>query len=376
LAGTRRNGTSKLGPFNRSLSGRPATRHQARSGRGGQGGRGGYSAPFGRTSLIGGPSLAGGVALAGGSAALDFGAAPLGRYLDYAGRHASHRSTTARPRGGKAVPAVAVAATLAVGAAAYTLAGGHLVGHSPAAGLNAAIALSGPSSGTLSTGASSVNEAAAAIGQVATATASVPRPAHAYVPRHAKPAVQAAVKATPAATPTAAASSAAAAPRASAAATPSATAKAAPSTAPSHAAAATLSCSTGDSLLPENVTAIVGFLLAHGYSDNAAAGIAGNIYQESGGNPEAVGDGGGGLIGWTPLRAGYITGDVSADLETQLAGVLTYNEEWSSYLPALNSAATPADAAYLYVTDFERAGIPAAATRESSAANVASACGI
>jgi hypothetical protein len=370
VAGTRRNGTSKLGPFNRSVSGHRASGHPARSG-GGRGGRGGYSAPFGRTSLVGGP------ALAGGSAALDFGAAPLGRYLDYAGRHASHRSTTARPRGGKAVPAAAVAATLAVGAAAYTLAGGHLVGHSPAAGLNAAIALSGPSSGTLSTGASgtgasSANAAAAAIGQVATATASVPRPAHAYVPRHAKPVV----KAAPAATPTAAASSAAAAPRASAAATPSATAKPAPSTAPSHAAAATLSCSTGESLLPENVTAIVSFLLKHGYSDNAAAGIAGNIYQESSGNPEAVGDGGGGLIGWTPLPSGYITGDVSADLDTQLAGVLTYDQEWSSYLSALNSAATPADAAYIYVTDFERAGIPAAATRESSAANVASACGI
>jgi Phage tail lysozyme len=375
LAGTRRNGTSKLGPFNRSLSGHRTSGHPARSG----GGRGGYSAPFGRTSLVGSASFGGSVALAGGSAALDFGAAPLGRYLDYAGRHASHRSTTARPRGGKAVPAAAVAATLAVGAVAYTLAGGHLVGHAPAAGLNAAIALSGPSSGTLSTGASSTgassaNEAAAAIGQVATATASVPRSAHAYVPRHAKPAVKAAVKA--AATPTAAASSAAAAPRASAAATPSATAKPAPSTAPSHAAAATLSCSTDESLLPENVTAIVSFLLKHGYSDNAAAGIAGNIYQESSGNPEAVGDGGGGLIGWTPLPSGYITGDVSADLETQLAGVLTYDQEWSSYLSALNSAATPADAAYIYVTDFERAGIPAAATRESSAANVASACRI
>jgi hypothetical protein len=50
------------------------------------------------------------------------------------------------------------------------------------------------------------------------------------------------------------------------------------------------------------VTAIVSFLLTHGYSDNAAAGIAGNMYQESKGNPESEGDGGGGLIGWTPSR--------------------------------------------------------------------------
>jgi hypothetical protein len=138
----------------------------------------------------------------------------------------------------------------------------------------------------------------------------------------------------------------------------------------------TLTCNTSSGLLPENVTAIVSFLLAHGYSDNAAAGIAGNIYRESMGNPESVGTGGGGLIGWTPLPAGFVTGNPAADLRTQLPAILRYNEQWSQYLPALNSAATPADAAYIYVIDFERAGIPAAAERETSAADVASACGI
>ena len=73
-------------------------------------------------------------------------------------------------------------------------------------------------------------------------------------------------------------------------------------------------------MLPDNVTAIVSFLLANGYSDNAAAGIAGK-YQESGGNPESEGMGGGGLIGFTPLGpAGYVTGNVAADLQTQLSG--------------------------------------------------------
>ena len=128
-------------------------------------------------------------------------------------------------------------------------------------------------------------------------------------------------------------------------------------------------------MLPLNVTAIVSFLLVHGYSANAAAGIAGNIYQESKGDPEAVGMGGGGLIGFTPLPAGYVTGAPAADLQTQLAAVLTYNEAWTAYLPELNSAPTPADAAVIYVTDFERAGIPAAATREASAQAVATACG-
>jgi len=140
--------------------------------------------------------------------------------------------------------------------------------------------------------------------------------------------------------------------------------------------AATLSCNVNYATLPQNVTAIVSFLLANGYSHNAAAGIAGNIYQESKGDPESVGTGGGGLIGWTPLRAGLITGNPAADLQTQLNAVLTYNQVWSSYIPALNAASSPASAAYIYVTDFERAGIPAAATRETSADNVAAACGL
>jgi hypothetical protein len=141
-------------------------------------------------------------------------------------------------------------------------------------------------------------------------------------------------------------------------------------------AATTLGCNLGAGLLPQNVTAIVSFLVAHGYSDNAAAGIAGNMYQESKGDPESVGSGGGGLIGFTPLPSGYVTGNPTADLQKQLSAVLTYNQGWSSYLPALNSAASPSDAAYIYVTDFERAGIPAASTREASATDVAGACGI
>jgi len=145
---------------------------------------------------------------------------------------------------------------------------------------------------------------------------------------------------------------------------------------PVRATSATLSCDTSHGMLPLNVTAIVTFLLAHGYSHNAAAGIAGNIYQESKGDPESVGMGGGGLIGFTPLPGGYVTGNAAADLQTQLAAVLTYNQQWAMYLPALNSAATPASAAYIYVTDFERAGIPAAATREAAATDVAAACSI
>jgi len=80
-------------------------------------------------------------------------------------------------------------------------------------------------------------------------------------------------------------------------------------------------CTGTAGLLPENYGAIVSYLMAHGYTGLAAAGIAGNIYQESKGNPESVGSGGGGLIGFTPLPGGYVTGNVGADLLTQLAAV-------------------------------------------------------
>jgi Phage tail lysozyme len=306
--GTRRNGSNKFGPLNAPVGGR-----RAPSGHGARGER-------------------------------DNG---------YTGRHVTPRPETARKWVGKAVPAAAAAATLAAGAAAYTLVG---AGQPQASQLNAAMIHPGAASASVAGRAhvdasTMINAVAGRAGSAATpsmliaTTAKPPAPAHKAAAAHPA-AASAAAPASPAAAPA------------------------------SRPAASTLSCDLNYSLLPLNVTAIVSFLLAHGYSHNAAAGIAGNIYQESKGDPEAIGMGGGGLIGWTPLRAGLITGNPSADLQTQLAALLDYNVGWSSYLPALNAAASPASAAYIYVTDFERAGIPAAATREASAANVASACGI
>jgi hypothetical protein len=138
---------------------------------------------------------------------------------------------------------------------------------------------------------------------------------------------------------------------------------------------AALTCSGSSVMLPENYAAIVGYLTAHGYTRFAAAGIAGNIYQESKGNPESVGTGGGGLIGWTPLPPGFVTGNPAADLRTQLAAILTYNQQWAQYIPALNAATSATQAADVYMNYFERPGIPAAYNREAAAAAVASACG-
>lgn len=152
------------------------------------------------------------------------------------------------------------------------------------------------------------------------------------------------------------------------------TASRSPLPSPAKAHRVTLTCSGSGGLLPENYETIVRFLMAHGYTGIAAAGIAGNIYRESTGNPESVGTGGGGLIGWTPLPPGFVTGNPAADLRTQLSELLTYNQQWSQYIPALNAATSATQAADIYMNDFERPGIPAASEREGAAAAVAAAC--
>ena len=400
-AGSRRNGSNKFGPFRRAASAQP-------SGAAGQSQDGRDIAEYGDIAGYGDIAEYGGNAGYGGQEGWDRypyagdGRAPQSYaeydeapdYQDdpgrigepapagepararkahqkaepYAGRHATPRGKAARKsRVGKVVPAAAVAAAVAVGTAAYSLSSG---GQPQAAQFNASIAVPGKTA-TPAAGAGQVNGAGSALVKVTQATASEARRAAAAKPTPSHPTAASPSASSASATPAKATPSARATTRAAArAAAPSATA-------PSHAAtAATLSCNLNYSMLPQNVTAIVSFLLANGYSHNAAAGIAGNIYQESKGNPESVGMGGGGLIGWTPLRSGMVTGSPAADLQTQLNALLTYNQGWSGYLPALNAASSPSSAAYIYVTDFERAGIPAASTREASASNVSSACGL
>jgi hypothetical protein len=405
-AGTRRNGTSKLGPFHRATPG-----HTAKLGRGAHAGHSPQAGPpevwapdeWTGGDWAGAPEPAGdewtpsgewaapegwtahedwtpqhdeevhadrhpqpGWAAQDATAAYDVWAtrddlaAVDSRELDSAGPHGHGGKTARKWAGKKVVPAAAAAATLAVGAAAFTLFGTG-GGHPQATQLNDAVGVSGTSA---SAGAGQPNGASSPILKFATAGAPAsPKPAG----KHAKaPAVK------PSSTPT----KAAAAPQAAPASAAAATKAAAPSGSSSSSTAKTLSCNLSGGLLPDNVSAIVSFLLAHGYSDNAAAGIAGNIYQESKGNPESVGMGGGGLIGWTPLPSGFVTGNVTADLDTQLAALLTYNQGWHQYIAELDAASSPADAAYIYVTMFERAGIPAASTREAAATDVASACGI
>jgi len=113
-----------------------------------------------------------------------------------------------------------------------------------------------------------------------------------------------------------------------------------------------------------NLLAVGQFLVANGYSKAAAAGIASCIDGESGGNPESVGDGGGGLIGWTPLssaqpNANVITGNVEQDMLTQLNDILFYNsnEIGQSAVNQLNSISDPVAAADFYSQNFERPAV-------------------
>lgn len=126
-----------------------------------------------------------------------------------------------------------------------------------------------------------------------------------------------------------------------------------------------------------NLLAIGQYLVANGYSDAAAAGVASCIDGESGGNPESVGSGGGGLIGWTPLGSAapnpnIITGNVEQDMMTQLADIVFYNsnEIGQSAVDQLNSISDPVQAADFYSQQFERPAVTDSDVVESVAEQV------
>lgn len=104
-----------------------------------------------------------------------------------------------------------------------------------------------------------------------------------------------------------------------------------------------------------NLIEIGKYLHNNGYSRAAAAGIAGCVAGESGGNPESVGSGGNGLIGWTPPKAGIVTGNPTADLNAQLPAIIEYNNAQGAALIAqLNAISNPVSAADFYSEKFER----------------------
>lgn len=86
------------------------------------------------------------------------------------------------------------------------------------------------------------------------------------------------------------------------------------------------------------------FLIKKGATKATAAGVAGTVAGESSGNPESVGTGGAGLIGWTPPSSAYpvqqiVTGNIRRDMGVQLTDMLAYIEHNGS-IADLNSYGT------------------------------------
>lgn len=104
--------------------------------------------------------------------------------------------------------------------------------------------------------------------------------------------------------------------------------------------------------IPENAQTIYAFLTQHGANANAAAGILGNIAQESGGSPSAgVWPYNYGLIQWTPA-SNYFSSPPS--LAQQLHGIIAYIER-NGGMGAINqNASSPASAALYFSQKYER----------------------
>ena len=127
-------------------------------------------------------------------------------------------------------------------------------------------------------------------------------------------------------------------------------------------ATSTCSSSTRDPTVPTTETAtaaqMVRYLISQGLTPNAAAGIVGNLQQESSLNPT---DPGGGLAQWNPSwyvqMADYATAHGLPP--TSSAGQLMYlvwdlRGPYAWLLAGLNTAADPGTAAFMFETGYER----------------------
>lgn len=120
--------------------------------------------------------------------------------------------------------------------------------------------------------------------------------------------------------------------------------------------------------VPQNAQAIYTYLTGKGFSANAAAGILGNIEQESGGSPTAGSDPpGAGLI--------QILGDSGGSLSSELDKTMAYILANGSVADINANASTPAAAALYFSTKYERPNPADAnnANRQQSAQDVAAA---
>jgi hypothetical protein len=138
-----------------------------------------------------------------------------------------------------------------------------------------------------------------------------------------------------------------------------------PSPSPSASSSPNLKAAVQQDIASGNYLLAVGqYLVENGYSAAAAAGVASCVDGESGGNPESVGSGGGGLIGWTPIssaepNSNIITGNAAQDMMAQLEDLLYYNstEIGQSLVTQLNAISDPIAAADFFSQNFEKPAV-------------------
>jgi Phage tail lysozyme len=131
-----------------------------------------------------------------------------------------------------------------------------------------------------------------------------------------------------------------------------------------------------------NLVSIAEFLMANGYSRAAAAGVAGTSAGEGNGNPESVGTGGQGLIGWTPPtvptpHTDIVTGNAQQDFDNQLDDLLYYANTNSSEavrrggvdISTLKAATDPLQAATWW-SEFEGPKVPGSDLRTAETENI------
>lgn len=105
--------------------------------------------------------------------------------------------------------------------------------------------------------------------------------------------------------------------------------------------------------------AVFQYLRAKGLSPTAAAGVTGNLMQESGLNPAALNEGEGayGLAQWRLDRRGALNafaGERASHPQAQLDFLLHEAGQMPGFMDRLNAAKTPADAAMVFAREYER----------------------
>jgi len=120
---------------------------------------------------------------------------------------------------------------------------------------------------------------------------------------------------------------------------------------------------------------IVGYFVKRGFSPQQAAGIAGNLYQESTLNPTIVGDNGTafGLAQWRGSRLTELQRSIPnwKTIDGQLDFIWKeLNSTEKRTLGLLKTATTPEDAAVIFSKHYERPGIPHNEKRMGYAKNI------